>query len=274
MIPLSSPLNHTNFCDGRNTAEEMVIAALENHFISFGFSEHAKQNFDPKYSLDDQREQRYIEEIKRLQHIYNDRIALHLGIERDYYSTADRTLFEYVIGSVHYLPKKDGQLLSVDGDREQILEAIADTWQGSGIAYAKAYYQLFAHYISDYQPDIIGHFDLLTKFNRKQELFDEDSTVYQHLVFETMDQILPYCSLMEVNTGAIARSGAKRPYPNLKILDYWRKHGGDVILSADCHNAADLTTGYETGLAFIRKAGFEKIMYLGCGEALFDEFVF
>lgn len=67
MIARSSPHVHTQFCDGRSTAEEIVQTALQKGFVSLGFSSHAKQDFDPKYSLDEAREADYITEIKRLQ---------------------------------------------------------------------------------------------------------------------------------------------------------------------------------------------------------------
>ena len=39
-IPLSSPHVHSQFCDGRNTAEEMVLAAISRGFVSLGISGH------------------------------------------------------------------------------------------------------------------------------------------------------------------------------------------------------------------------------------------
>lgn len=31
---------HSTFCDGKNTPEEIVLAALEKGFVSIGFSSH------------------------------------------------------------------------------------------------------------------------------------------------------------------------------------------------------------------------------------------
>ena len=41
MAILSNAHTHTTFCDGKNTAEEMVQAALDNGFVSLGFSGHS-----------------------------------------------------------------------------------------------------------------------------------------------------------------------------------------------------------------------------------------
>ena len=41
---------HTEFCDAKNTAEEMVLAAIEKNFSILGFSSHAMYPF---YGLTD-----------------------------------------------------------------------------------------------------------------------------------------------------------------------------------------------------------------------------
>ena len=42
---------HTTYCDGRNTAEEMVQKALSLGFTSIGFSGHSYMSFSPTYSM-------------------------------------------------------------------------------------------------------------------------------------------------------------------------------------------------------------------------------
>ena len=69
---------HTVFSDGKNTAEEMVLKAIELGFKEVGISDHA---FTPPYDWsikkDGQRE--YIAELKRLKEKYASRIAIFIG---------------------------------------------------------------------------------------------------------------------------------------------------------------------------------------------------
>ena len=44
---------HTNLCDGDNTPEEMVKSAINNGFLSLGFSGHAYTDFDLSYCMKD-----------------------------------------------------------------------------------------------------------------------------------------------------------------------------------------------------------------------------
>ena len=40
---------HSNFCDGKCTAEEMVIAAIEKGFDTLGFSSHCIHPLNPDF---------------------------------------------------------------------------------------------------------------------------------------------------------------------------------------------------------------------------------
>ncbi|MDD4081021.1 MAG: histidinol-phosphatase HisJ family protein [Eubacteriales bacterium] len=270
MFSLSSPHNHTPWCDGKSTAEEMVQSAIRHGFVSLGFSGHAKQDFDVFYAMDDSREAAYITEIRRLQSQYAGQIRIWLGMERDRYSTADRNNFEYVLGSVHYLPLPDGAMLPVDGPMDMIIPAIRDHFGGDGLAYAQAYYKRLGEYIKDYRPDIIGHFDLVMRNNRNGELFDPESPAYLMAATDAMDQAIMGCDVLEINTGGMARSGAPGPYPTRGLLDYWRQIGGQVIMAGDCHQARQIAHGYELAASMVRDAGFKKAAFLGRHDVLFE----
>lgn len=270
MIRQSSPHVHTQFCDGRSTAAEMVQSALDKGFVSLGFTSHAKQDFDLFYSMDDKREAQYIQEIHRLQASYGDRLRIWLGTERDVLSYADRENFDYVIGSVHYLDCPDGSRLPVDATPQMVQEGIAQHFGGDGLAFARAYYLRLGDYIRSYQPDIIGHFDLLMKNNQQGLLFDPDNPAYLRAATDAMEEAVLGCQLLEVNTGAIARFDVLEPYPRIKLLAYWRSLGGQVILSSDCHNAKDLDAGYDQGVAAIMAAGYQKAAFLGRQTDLFE----
>ena len=268
-IPLSSPHVHSQYCDGQSTVEEMVQAAIQRGFVSLGISSHATQDFDPCYCIAAEQEENYIQEVRFIQRRYADRIRLWLGIERDAYSNADPGRYDYVLASVHYLCP-EGDTLSVDGDLNRLREGIGRHYQGSGAAMARAYYALLGSYVRQSRPDIIGHFDLVMKHNRRHELFDPDDPVVRCAALDALEEAFEGCRLMEVNTGALARSGAREPYPSLPLLRHWRALGGEVILSSDCHAAHQIAAGYEEGLQLMREAGYDRMQYLGTGDQLFD----
>ncbi len=270
MFTLSSPHNHTPYCDGKSTAEDMVLSAIRHGFVSMGFSSHAKQDFDTFYAMDEAGEAAYIKEIKQLQTQYADRLRIWLGMERDSYSYADCAPFEYVMGAVHYLPLPDGKMFPVDGPMDMVTSAIKDHFGGDSLLYANTYYGRLGSYIREYKPDIIAHFDLLMKNNRQGELFDPEDPLFIKAATDAMDEAALGCKLLEINTGGMARHGAPIPYPAPGLLAYWRQIGGQVIVAADCHQAAQIAYGYEEAARLIRAAGFKKAAILGRHKALFE----
>lgn len=267
--PLSSPHVHSEYCDARSTAEEMVASAIRKGFVSLGISSHAVQDFDPPHRIEPGKEDAYIATVRGLQRRHAGRIRLWLGIERDALSPADRTRYDYVIGSVHYLPKGTHRV-SVDGSPERLREDLLRWYDGSGAAFAEDYYEALGSYVCGYRPDIIGHFDLLMKNNWRHELFDPEDPRVTLAAGRALERCRQGCALMEVNTGALRRSGALAPYPALPLLRRWRALGGKVILSSDCHQAEAIDFGYEQGLRLMREAGFDSMEMLGRGDELFE----
>lgn len=269
MMLLSSPHTHTQFCDGRDTARAMAESAVAHGFVSLGFSGHAKQYFDPECAMDDLRERAYIAQVRALQKAYAGRLRIWLGTERDAYAYADRAPYDYVIGSVHYLPDKNG-FVAVDGGREALCTLRDDAYAGDGLALARAYYAELSAYARAYRPEICGHFDLIRKNNRNNALFDEAAPEYRRIALDALEGVRASGAVLEVNTGGMARYGAEVPYPARFILQSWREMGGEVMLSSDCHFARDIAAGYDQARALLRDVGFESALVLGRGDALFE----
>ena len=57
---------HTTYCDGKNTAEEMILAAINQGFTALGFSGHSHTSIDPSYCMTRDETRRYINELKAL----------------------------------------------------------------------------------------------------------------------------------------------------------------------------------------------------------------
>lgn len=251
------------------SAEEMVLCALERGFSSLGFSEHASQPIDPAYGLSAEAE--YILEIQRLKAKYADRIRIFLGIERDAESSADRSLYEYVIGSVHYFRRGD-VFFAADGRMEDVVRCRDAFFGGDGMAMARAYYDRLAGYVESYRPDIIGHFDVIRKQNDRARLFDTESAEYRNIACEALERMIGKTNLLEVNTGGIARGYVKSPYPELFILRRWRELGGRVVVSSDCHDGRFIDAGYDAAYSLIAEAGFKTAIALGAGDELWQEY--
>ena len=115
---------HTCLCDGADTPEEMVRAALAAGCTEIGFSGHSWLEFDPDWTMSPEAAAAYRAEVLRLKEAYADRILIRLGVEQDYCSAVDELpLYDYVIGGVHCV-FRDGHYLSVDLSAEALRAGI------------------------------------------------------------------------------------------------------------------------------------------------------
>lgn len=269
MTILSNCHTHTQFCDGRSSAEDMVLSALDKGFVSLGFTTHAPQLFDEKYCVLSSREEEYRLEILRLKEKYRNSLRIYLGIERDLFSCTAPDNYEYYLASVHYLPTHSGYV-TVDGTQDMVSASIRDHFHGDGFAFARQYFELLSGYARAYHPPIIGHFDLFRKNNGKLHFVDEDSTAYKEMVMETLHAIRTTGAMLEVNTGAVSRGYMDSQYPNDFALAAWCKMGGEVIVSSDCHDARFIDCNFDKMPALLSRLGFDHAVRLGAGSDLFE----
>ena len=233
---------HTTFCDGKSTAEEMVLGALDKGLTRMGFSIHSEQ-FSPRGPRDEAIMSAYRAEIARLKEKYRDRIEILCGAECDYYFPAKKQDFDYTLGSVHYLNTPDG-LIPIDSKPEILLDAAAKHYDNDFLRIAQEYFATVAR-LAEIKPDIIGHFDLIAKYNEGDKLFDSQDPRYLDAAFAAVDALLPLGVPFEINTGAISRGYRTRPYPADPILRYILAHGGKVILCSDSHAAKNVAFAFD-----------------------------
>ena len=277
---------HSTYCDGKNTLEEMVQAAVCMGMDCIGFTGHSYTPFELTYCMSQEGTVQYREELARLREIYGDRIRILTGIEEDYYSEDDPADYDYVIGSVHYIRHEqsapavketmkqnsvNGQdtsgtgasgiesdkeqdisgmgapsggsqavYLPVDDTREIQLADIDQYFGGDVYAYAERYYELVSDIVRKTDCDIIGHFDLVTKFNEKDPYIDTKHPRYRAAWQKAADILLTTGKPFEINTGAISRGYRTEPYPSREIREYLRDHGAKLFLTGDSHAADTL----------------------------------
>ena len=246
---------HTNFCDGKNTPEEMVKAAIEKGFSVIGFSGHSYTSFDERYCMSEEGTKKYIAEITRLKEAYKEQIEILCGLEADYFAIVNKSDFDFIIGSVHYV-LKNGKFYSVDESKEDFINAVNEGWSGDICAFIADYYAQVADVIEKTDADIIGHFDLVTKFNEGEELFSESDPRYVKAVDLALSKLLKTEKPFEINTGAMAKGYRTAPYPSKDILTKIYEGGGKVIISSDCHDKDYLDYGFEMAEKIVKEIGF------------------
>lgn len=261
MIPYSNLHTHTSYSDGANTPEEMICAALEAGCVALGFSDHSFTPFDPDYCMAREREEEYQSEIRRLAAKYQSQIAVFCGIEQDLYSSSPREGYDFIIGSVHYVLKNE-EYIPIDNTPEILINAVNKHYNGDFYALTEDYYAAVSQIIDKTHCSIIGHFDLITKFNEGNTLFDEANPRYLAAAKKAIHKCASGKTLFEINTGAISRGYRKTPYPSFPLLREILKADANVLFSSDCHSAKTILTGFDFAVKQAQLAGFQQMYAL------------
>ena len=257
-MDLISLHNHTTFCDGTDSMEDFVRYVMEDGAEAIGFSGHSHLAFDESWCMTKALEEAYNAEIDRLRLVYGDRIRIYRGIEADWYGDSDLSGYDYVIGSVHEV-LKGGEYLEVDHRKDITAENVEKYYGGDYLQYAADYYRVAAEAAKDPRTDIVGHFDLVAKFNGDGFMFDEGSKAYLDLALGALEEILPYDKIFEMNTGAMSRGYRTTPYVGEGILQYMYAHHVRMTVSADAHHKEDYLFAFPQTLGILRNAGYKEV---------------
>lgn len=235
---------HTTYSDGKNTLEENVLSAIEKGMTEIGFSDHSYTFFNDSYCLKKDHEESYKKEVARLKEKYKDSISVLCGIEQDYYSKSKPKNYDYVIGSVHFIKVK-GKYIPVDFNAEILENTAKEYFNGDIYAVVEKYFATVKNVVKKTNATIIGHFDLISKFNEQTPLFDENNERYVKAWKKAADKLLKTKKPFEINFGAMARGMRTTPYPSQEIREYIAKKGGKFILSSDSHKKENLCYKFE-----------------------------
>ncbi len=236
---------HSTFSDGKDSPEDIVRYALDLGMRTVGFTDHSFTPFDTSYCIPESRLEEYRETIKSLREKYAGKIGVLCGIEQDLFSEIPAEGYDYVIGSVHYF-RLGEEYVPVDFSAERLRYASETYFSGDFIALAEEYFRLVGK-LAEMKADIIGHLDLITKFNSAGALFDESDKRYLAAARNAIDRILSANpgQLFEINTGVISRGYRRRPYPSRELKRYISSKGGRFILTGDTHKKEKLCYLFE-----------------------------
>src|SRR5579872_2548800 len=269
---------HSSFCDGEGSLEEMVEAALGAGLTDLGFSSHAPLPFDTDWNMALSRLDEYVAQAHRLRERYADRIRLWLGAELDYIpaeqiasfqaAQVSSKVFDYFVGSVHFLG--DPRLrLSFDGTKEQFDALLADSYGGEIRSMVEDYYTRIASVPSMPGVLIVGHFDVIKRWNADKQYFTGDEPWYRDAADAALSAIAGSGVLLELNTAGW-RKDLGEPYPATWVLERCRDLGIRVTISADAHAPSQLTWGYDRAIARLSTLGIRPVnpaQFLGVDKA-------
>ncbi len=266
---ISNIHTHTTYCDGKNTIEENILIAINKGFISIGFSGHSHFDYDIS-SMSVANTIKYLEDIKKCKEVYKDKIEVYAGIEGDYYSNLSKDTdiemgLDYRIGSVHFIEDDEGNYYPIDNSEDKFIYAL--NYFSDIKEIAKRYYNNIIKMINTQKPDIIGHLDLIRKYNKNNKYFNVYDKWHIDLIDNVLLAIKDYnknngLMMIEINTGKVKEDNLKAYYPNDLTIKRILELDIPIIVNTDCHVADRLDNYYIDMIDTLREVGFSSVKML------------
>lgn len=271
---------HSTFCDGKSTLEENVSSALSLGMKILGFSSHSTWPNPFGDSIKKEDFPAYKSSIEFLAQKHSGQLDIRFGFEADYIKGFCRPDFaaykdlnpEFLIGSVHYLNNGEDspdKMLPIDYSAEKLMEGLETLYKGDTKLLIGHYFATEREMLSSCSFSIIGHPDLVRKFNEKVHFFDESEEWYKNELKETAKAISRSGVIAEINTGAISRGYTTKPYPSQYFLELLHECNVPVMLASDSHNCMHINFAFEQALALAKKTGYTELAYPDKGKISF-----
>lgn len=258
------------FCGhAKGKLEDVVKTAIERGFTHYGLSEHCPRDRVADLYPEEQaagvdglatKFDAYLREARRVQALYADHIDVLVGFETERLPpqqwaermTALRrhTQADFIIGSVH----------DVDGtwvDLSPEMTAEAARAAGGREALQIKYFDAVAELVTTLRPEVVGHIDLVRKFDGETAHFGPRAMAACERALEAASAV---GAVLDVNPGAMRR-GMSPVYPLPQILARAREMGVGVTLGDDGHGPHDVGAGLEACMEAIAGAGYQVVDY-------------
>lgn len=261
------------FCDhAEGSLREVVNAAIVAGFDTYGISEHAPR-FADELLYDEERAMgwtvstlvelfdRYTEALFEIADEVNDSITLLRGFEAevvpaDSWLDEMRSLrargFDYVVGSVHHVAET-----IIDGPPASFELAMRRV--GGLEALTIEYYRSVTAMVTEFEPDVVGHFDLVRKNGHR--FGDLDSPAAREAATGALHAIAASGAILDLNCAGFSK-GLPTPYPAPHFVEEATALGIPFCLGDDSHGPTQVGRDLDRGRDYLLGLGVTTVTVL------------
>ncbi|HKL01078.1 MAG TPA: histidinol-phosphatase HisJ [Desulfotignum sp.] len=232
---------HSTYSDGSATIAAMAEAAFEKGMTTIAITDHVPLPFDNWYAMKKEQMAAYRKETTRLKRAYEGRMAVKTGLEieyipehKDWFASIASLDWDLTIASVHTLVVGSTPCL-VNGNEPEFHTCLDKNFNQDIKSLCRAYYHTLQEAVQTGWFDIVGHLDVLKKYNTKNRFFNETDAWYRELMEDTLDAVREQKMQLEINMGGMAHPVAA-PYPSPWIVKTAQKKGISLVMGSDAHN--------------------------------------
>ncbi|MEZ3550970.1 MAG: histidinol-phosphatase [Muribaculaceae bacterium] len=240
---------HSQFCDGRDTMEEIARGANEAGMKYLAFTPHSPLPIYSSCNMDKARMDEYLSETSRLRDTYNLDMEILTSLEIDYLSPDFGPHIDYFrnlpldfqLGSVHFVPNQNGYPIDCDGNFGHFSKNLKEGFEGDLRYVVEKYFEQVIMMLERGGVDLLGHFDKIAGNASAANPGIEDEGWYESLVDHVVSQVKDTDIIVEINTKAFCDRG--RFFPAERWWGKLIEAGIPLAVDSDAHYSSKVTAG-------------------------------
>jgi len=278
---------HNSLCrHAVGSIEDYIRRAIQLNLNVIGVSDHFPYEYLSSeipslkdipyegYAMPTNNLESYILQLDELKEKYVNQIHVRTAFEIDFFKHQDHILnkylksyinkLDYILGSVHVLFGKAGVFAFDDG---RFLNKYKE-YDGNDEIYIEYYDSLQVMIKSPtFELDIVTHFDLPKKFDKKIE--DKDKIMRK--VVETLELVKKHDLTIEINTSGL-RKKVKEQYPHIDIIKKIYELGIPILLGSDAHKPEEVAYEFKSITKMLKNIGFNQLAHFKKRKRSFIDF--
>ena len=255
--------------------EDYIKIAIERGLNVIGISDHFPYEYLSSeipsledipyegYAMPTNNLESYILQLDNLSEKYAGQIHVRTAFEIDFFKHQDHLLnkylnnylnkLDYFLGSVHVLFGKAG-IFAFDDGRFLNKYKEYDVNDEIFIEFYNSLQDMIKS--STFNADIITHFDLPKKFDKRVE----DKELVMEKAIETLELVKKRDLTVEINTSGL-RKKVKEQYPSLDIIKIIYDLDIPVLLGSDAHKPDDVAYEFNSITKMLKNIGFTQFAH-------------
>lgn len=242
---------HTQFCDGKNSIEEIAESAVKADLKYLGFTPHSPITCDSKCNMSQDSVQIYFDEIDKVKNTLEkssdmkifrsmeiDYLSRDFGPHIDYFQQLP---LDYRLASVHFVPNQDGHPVDCDGRFSRFSGYLRDVFYNDLRYVVEKFYEQVLTMIELGGFDVLGHFDKIALNASYAQPGIEEENWYMALVEDVISKSESAGLIVEVNTKAFTEH--KRLFPSEKWIPKLLERNIPLLINSDAHYCDRINSG-------------------------------
>ena len=262
---------HTPYGDGHSPAADYGTAAVVRKMQCIGISEHAPLGADVDWTMDAGKVPAYRAELEALREQHRGELEVLLGLECDWwaerpewYGRMSEYHWDFLIGSVHMITR-DSVTWAIDSSPEHFSDGVRQAFRGDIRAACDAFFSAEWDAAASGRFDILGHFDLVKKFNKGGRYFDLDAPWYKEMAASVVEAAAQSGTIVEINTAGLDKPVGEY-YPAPWLVARCVERGVRLTLSADAHSSQEIRRHFDRVCQELPSLGVRELWRLTGGE--------